>query len=145
MTGLVFVFVFCVFGVLDQRPTKPVAWWEGGQILGGRDEVAGGTWLACSRGGRVAFLTNVLELHTVPEAKSRGDLPVLFLEVKFYTYPSPLPDESLPDKKTRFISYFINLVAGSLLMSLHGMTAEQKDSQGVCRGADYRGPSIQWV
>ncbi|TXG51913.1 hypothetical protein EZV62_021082 [Acer yangbiense] len=63
-----------------QRPTKPVAWWDDGEILGGRDEVAGGTWLACSRNGRVAFLTNVLELHTLPEAKSRGDLPVLFLE-----------------------------------------------------------------
>lgn len=62
------------------RPTKPVEWWEGCEILGGRDEVAGGTWLACSRGGRVAFLTNVLELQTLPEAKSRGDLPVLFLE-----------------------------------------------------------------
>ncbi|XAR61535.1 hypothetical protein NMG60_11015987 [Bertholletia excelsa] len=64
------------------RPTKPAAWWEGGEILGGRDEVAGGTWLACSRGGRVAFLTNVLELHTLPEAKSRGDLPVRFLKGK---------------------------------------------------------------
>ncbi|GLT94527.1 hypothetical protein SLE2022_122640 [Rubroshorea leprosula] len=64
------------------RPTKPAAWWDGGEILGGRDEVAGGTWLACSRQGRVAFLTNVLELHTLPEAKSRGDLPVLFLESK---------------------------------------------------------------
>jgi uncharacterized protein with NRDE domain len=63
------------------RPTKPVAWWDDyGNILGGRDEVAGGTWLACSRKGRVAFLTNVLELHTLPEAKSRGDLPVLFLK-----------------------------------------------------------------
>ncbi|XP_023904487.1 uncharacterized protein LOC112016195 [Quercus suber] len=62
------------------RPTEPLAWWEGCEILGGRDEVAGGTWLACSRGGRVAFITNVLELHTLPEAKSRGDLPVLFLE-----------------------------------------------------------------
>ncbi|XP_071725019.1 uncharacterized protein [Rutidosis leptorrhynchoides] len=63
------------------RPTKPVAWWDDdhGHILGGRDEIAGGTWLACSRKGRVAFLTNVLELHTFPEAKSRGDLPVLFL------------------------------------------------------------------
>uniref|UniRef100_A0A5B6YTA6 Transport and Golgi organization 2 homolog n=1 Tax=Davidia involucrata TaxID=16924 RepID=A0A5B6YTA6_DAVIN len=62
------------------RPTKPAAWWEGGEILGGRDEIAGGTWLACSRGGRVAFLTNMLELRTLPEAKSRGDLPVRFLE-----------------------------------------------------------------
>ncbi|KAL4557583.1 hypothetical protein LXL04_035766 [Taraxacum kok-saghyz] len=62
------------------RPTKAVGWWEGGEILGGRDEVAGGTWLACTRGGRVSFLTNVLELHTLPEAKSRGDLPLRFLE-----------------------------------------------------------------
>ncbi|KAL7127879.1 hypothetical protein ABFS83_14G280000 [Erythranthe nasuta] len=62
------------------RPTKPVGWWEGGEILGGKDEVAGGTWLACSKHGRVGFLTNVLELHTLPEAKSRGDLVVRFLE-----------------------------------------------------------------
>ncbi|KDP36783.1 hypothetical protein JCGZ_08074 [Jatropha curcas] len=62
------------------KPTEPVAWWDGSDILGGRDAIAGGTWLACSRGGRVAFLTNVLELHALPEAKSRGELPVLFLE-----------------------------------------------------------------
>ncbi|GAB2300454.1 hypothetical protein Dimus_034496 [Dionaea muscipula] len=62
------------------RPTAPVGWWEGGEILGGRDELGGGTWLACSRGGRVAFLTNVLELHTLSEAKSRGELPVRFLK-----------------------------------------------------------------
>lgn len=69
------------YGILS-RPTTPMAWWDDGSgILGGRDEVAGGTWLACSKQGRVAFLTNVLELHTLPEAKSRGDLPVLFLEV----------------------------------------------------------------
>lgn len=64
------------------RPTKPAGWWEGGEILGGRDEVGGGTWLACSREGRVAFLTNILELHASPEAKTRGDLPVRFLESK---------------------------------------------------------------
>ncbi|KAK9071495.1 hypothetical protein SSX86_010064 [Deinandra increscens subsp. villosa] len=64
------------------RPTKSVGWWEGGEILGGRDEVAGGTWLACTREGRVSFLTNVLELHTLPGAKSRGDLPLRFLESK---------------------------------------------------------------
>ncbi|GAB4828438.1 hypothetical protein Ancab_035435 [Ancistrocladus abbreviatus] len=62
------------------RPTQPVGWWEDGEILGGRDDLGGGTWLACSRGGRVAFLTNVLELHTLPEAKSRGELPVGFLK-----------------------------------------------------------------
>ena len=56
-------------------------WWEGDEILGGRDELAGGTWLACSRDGRVAFLTNVREVQSLPEAKSRGDLPVRFLQV----------------------------------------------------------------
>ncbi|CAI0382124.1 unnamed protein product [Linum tenue] len=64
------------------RPTAAVEWWaeyEGIGILGGRDVVAGGTWMACSRDGRVAFLTNVLELHSIPKAKSRGELPVLFL------------------------------------------------------------------
>lgn len=58
-----------------------MGWWEGGEIVGGRDGLAGGTWLACSRAGRVAFLTNVRELESVPEAKSRGDLSVRFLEV----------------------------------------------------------------
>ncbi|PIN23323.1 hypothetical protein CDL12_03957 [Handroanthus impetiginosus] len=62
------------------RATKPVGWWEGGEIIGGKDKVAGGTWLACSKQGKVAFVTNVLELHTLPEAKSRGDLPIRFLE-----------------------------------------------------------------
>ncbi|KAL9225707.1 hypothetical protein vseg_001600 [Gypsophila vaccaria] len=62
------------------RATKPLGWWEGGEILGGRDEVGGGTWLACSRKGKIAFVTNVLELHTLPQAKSRGDLPVRFLK-----------------------------------------------------------------
>uniref|UniRef100_A0A1D1XD83 Ser/Thr-rich protein T10 in DGCR region n=1 Tax=Anthurium amnicola TaxID=1678845 RepID=A0A1D1XD83_9ARAE len=64
------------------RPTKPVGWWgEGSQnILGGRDGLAGGTWLGCTRNGRLAFLTNVLEPDVIPTTKSRGDLPVKFLE-----------------------------------------------------------------
>ncbi|MCD7447706.1 hypothetical protein HAX54_032899 [Datura stramonium] len=64
------------------RPTKAVHWWEGGEIVGGRDEVGGGTWLASSRNGKLAFLTNVLELHILPHAKTRGDLPVRFLQSK---------------------------------------------------------------
>ncbi|KAF8406713.1 hypothetical protein HHK36_008805 [Tetracentron sinense] len=62
------------------RPTKAISWWEDCEILGGRDGLAGGTWLACTREGRLAFVTNVRELNPSPEAKSRGDLPVRFLE-----------------------------------------------------------------
>ncbi|GMP37256.1 hypothetical protein CsSME_00009024 [Camellia sinensis var. sinensis] len=72
------------------RPTKPLAWWEveggGGtcccDIVGGRDGLAGGTWLASNRDGRVAFLTNVREVESIPQAKSRGHLPVRFLEAE---------------------------------------------------------------
>ncbi|KAF6148835.1 hypothetical protein GIB67_014206 [Kingdonia uniflora] len=68
-------------GEYHKRPTTPIYWWEGCKILGGRDEFAGGTWLACTRDGRLAFLTNVMESPPFPEAKSRGDLPVRFLKV----------------------------------------------------------------
>lgn len=75
--------MFLQFG----SPTEPLAWWEGGEILGGRDGLAGGTWLACSKDGRLAFLTNVREVRLVPQAKSRGDLPIRFLKVNFQSPP----------------------------------------------------------
>ncbi|KAI3849156.1 hypothetical protein MKX03_014648 [Papaver bracteatum] len=62
------------------RPTKPTSWWEGDEIVGGRDELAGGTWLACSRKGRLGFLTNVMEPPPNPKRKTRGELIVRFLE-----------------------------------------------------------------
>ncbi|KAH1040272.1 hypothetical protein J1N35_042015 [Gossypium stocksii] len=55
-------------------------WWEGGEILGGRDGQSGGTWLASSRDGRLAFITNFRELQSIPQAKSRGNFPVDFLQ-----------------------------------------------------------------
>ncbi|KAJ4715838.1 transport and Golgi organization 2-like [Melia azedarach] len=65
-----------------RRPTKALGWWEGGEILGGRDEEAGGTWLACTKDGKFAFLTNFREVQSIPQAKSRGELPVRFLQSK---------------------------------------------------------------
>lgn len=38
--------------------------------------------MACSKGGRIAFLTNFRERESIPHAKSRGDLPVRFLKCK---------------------------------------------------------------
>ncbi|XWS39680.1 hypothetical protein CRYUN_Cryun18bG0075700 [Craigia yunnanensis] len=59
----------------------PLGWWEGGDILGGKDGQAGGTWLASSREGRLAFITNVKEFQSIPQAKSRGHLPVRFFQI----------------------------------------------------------------
>ncbi|KAJ3691348.1 hypothetical protein LUZ61_020512 [Rhynchospora tenuis] len=66
------------------RPTKPADWWGEGavKILGGRDVVGGGTWLGCTKEGKLAFLTNVLEPEADPMARTRGDLAVRFLQGK---------------------------------------------------------------
>jgi uncharacterized protein with NRDE domain len=63
------------------RPTAPLAWWEGGHILAGRDLRAGGTWLGLSAEGRFAALTNHRDPALArPEGPSRGLLPVRFLK-----------------------------------------------------------------
>lgn len=76
-----FKLIICV----NRRLTAPLGWWQDGEILGGRDEQAGGTWLASSRDGKLAFLTNVREIKSFPQVKSRGDLPVRFLKVFHFT------------------------------------------------------------
>ena len=40
------------------RPSEPIHWLDGGEILAGRDLTAGGTWLGITRNGRLAALTN---------------------------------------------------------------------------------------
>ncbi|XP_020529930.1 transport and Golgi organization 2 homolog isoform X2 [Amborella trichopoda] len=60
--------------------TEPVSWWGEPEIIGGKDCLAGGTWLACSKHGRLAFLTNFREVDVTPDAKTRGELPLRFLQ-----------------------------------------------------------------
>ena len=68
-----------------QRPTQPLHRWQDLPIVGGRDLVAQGSWLAWSR-GRVAALTNVRDLTLESSGlKSRGQLVVQAL-----TCPEPL-------------------------------------------------------
>ncbi|PWA41417.1 hypothetical protein CTI12_AA554070 [Artemisia annua] len=71
------IYPFLIFLNRDEfhhRPTEALHWWENGNILGGRDVTAGGTWLASNRQGRVAFVTNVRQLTSLSAvfAKSRG-------------------------------------------------------------------------
>jgi len=58
------------------RPSAAADWWDDApDVLGGRDLVAGGSWLGIRRDGRFAVVTNRPELPA-PEhgALSRGDL-----------------------------------------------------------------------
>lgn len=64
------------------RPATPLGWWpDRPAIAGGRDEQAGGSWLAVSREGRFASVTNYREsLMKQPGERSRGTLVTDFLE-----------------------------------------------------------------
>jgi len=62
------------------RPSAVAHWWEDVPIFGGRDLVAGGTWLGVGRDGRLAAVTNVRNpADQVEHAPSRGELVVDFL------------------------------------------------------------------
>jgi len=65
------------------RATAPAARWRlsagAPEIVGGRDRVAGGTWLAATDDGRFAALTNVRDGAGAPGRESRGHLATEFL------------------------------------------------------------------
>lgn len=62
------------------RPARPMAWWDWPRgPLAGRDEKAGGTWLAVGRDGRWAAVTNFRDPHAGDGLRSRGELPVGFV------------------------------------------------------------------
>lgn len=65
---------------LHARPTAPADWWpEPDSILGGRDLLAGGSWLAVDRRGRLAAVTNIPTDAPHDDARSRGALVREFL------------------------------------------------------------------
>ncbi|MFZ1616909.1 MAG: NRDE family protein [Flavobacteriales bacterium] len=57
-----------------ERPTEPAHFWKDApDIFAGRDQLAGGTWMGITRGGRFAALTNYRELSmNFPVGPSRG-------------------------------------------------------------------------
>jgi uncharacterized protein with NRDE domain len=60
---------------LYDRPTRPLHIWDDDpNIAGGRDLRAGGSWLAVTRDGRFAAVTNIRGLDEPPNPRSRGAL-----------------------------------------------------------------------
>ncbi|WP_341679040.1 NRDE family protein [Niveibacterium sp. SC-1] len=63
------------------RATTPLHWWAGGQVLAGRDEVGGGTWMGVTPDGRFAALTNYRDpRRELRDAPSRGRLVLDYLQ-----------------------------------------------------------------
>ena len=64
-----------------RRPAAPAAFWSDRPgILGGRDLEAKGTWMAVSRSGRFAAVTNYRGAREPSAAESRGALVTRFLD-----------------------------------------------------------------
>ena len=67
-----------------ERPTQPAEFWEGTDVLAGKDLEAGGTWLGVNKSGRMALLTNYRDLANLkPQAPSRGKLVADYLQNSF--------------------------------------------------------------
>lgn len=93
------------------RPTEPLKVWEDApKIIGGRDLQQGGTWMAFSKNGRFAALTNVRNPASMKQnARSRGELIPSFL----LSEADPLSYlETVRDRMTDYNGF--NILAGDL-------------------------------
>lgn len=64
-----------------ERPTQPAHFWEENpNLLAGKDEIGGGTWIGMTKSGRWAALTNYRDPQNIdPKAPTRGQLTTDFL------------------------------------------------------------------
>ncbi len=67
--------------IIDRPWDAPAAWWaDQPDVVGGRDRLAGGTWLAINRHGVIAGVLNrVGSLGPAAGKRSRGELPLMAL------------------------------------------------------------------
>ena len=56
------------------RPTAPLAWWPDGITAGGRDLRVGGSWMALSKTGRFAAVTNIRLGNKANEQTAAADV-----------------------------------------------------------------------
>lgn len=81
------------------RPSLPAGFWEGEEIVGGRDALHGGSWLAMSRAGRFAAVTNLRGAIRTNQPRSRGELVAGFVR------GGAPPAEYLGEISTRVADY----------------------------------------
>jgi len=85
---------------LHERPTAEAEWWpDHPNILGGRDLLAGGSWLAVDQRGRLAAVTNVRSPRGETFRASRGHL------VTDYLAREEPVDDFLAELKSRHQEY----------------------------------------
>src|SRR5262245_36388931 len=104
------------------RPAAPAAWWDGRhEIFGGRDLNHGGSWLALSKHGRLAAVTNVRRMIPPdPKAPSRGGLVRDFVQGSM---PADEFVESLIDRGQRYSGFNLVVYDGEMAIFCSNQSA----------------------
>ncbi|MFT3803741.1 MAG: NRDE family protein [Burkholderiaceae bacterium] len=83
------------------RPTRPAGWWPGhDDVHGGQDLLAGGSWMALNRDGRMAAVTNFRQPLDAPACPPAADPPSRGTLVGEFVSPRSMPDA----ERERFIA-----------------------------------------
>jgi uncharacterized protein with NRDE domain len=94
---------------LYDRPARRAHVWEDApDVVGGRDLRAGGSWLAITRGGRFAAVTNIRAAEPPPGAPSRG-----LLVSRFVRSEADIRAEPVADVEADGVDAAVRVVAGA--------------------------------
>jgi uncharacterized protein with NRDE domain len=106
-----------------QRPTQNAHFWEDSpHIFGGRDLKMKGSWLALSKNGRLAAVTNYREPNNSEYDRSRGEIPASFLDASESAIQFA---RSLP--KSEYAGFNALLFDGKELVYCHNRGEENND------------------
>jgi uncharacterized protein with NRDE domain len=115
------------------RATAAAGFWDDApDILAGRDLVASGTWLGCSRNGRFAALTNFTQGDATTFAKSRGELVQGFLAGS-----ESIKDYALGIKANEYAGYNLLLFDGSRLLYTTNIAKPDRPRSRLLPAGDY--------
>lgn len=116
-----------------QRASAGAQFWEDEpQILAGKDLVAGGTWLGCSRQGRFAALTNFTQGDASEFPKSRGELVRGFLAGN-----ESVKDYALGLKGDQYAGYNLLLFDGARLLYTTNVSQQDQPRSRLLPAGDY--------
>jgi uncharacterized protein with NRDE domain len=110
---------------LFSRPAQSAHWWsDEGDILAGRDLLAGGTWLGITRSGRFAALTNYRGAERRADAPSRGALVAEILRSK-----EPVGDtlQRLQETAQRYCEFNVMFSDGERLAIFESVSGEGRE------------------
>jgi uncharacterized protein with NRDE domain len=126
------------------RPSRAAhAWDDAPDVIGGRDLLAGGSWLAIRRGGRWAAVTNLRGSAKQPDSRSRGALVAGFVlgEATPIGYASAVAREA--DAYAGF--HLLAGVAGESLAYFATGISDARELPPGIHGVSNGPPDAQWI